>query len=73
LAAFKQELSLALMPPWGRARAEMVLGTFAETKVSRRSVATPRKNKPGFLIKDVGNGRVALLQTTRSIAVFGIF
>ncbi len=29
-------------PPWGRARAKMVLGTFAETKVPRRAGAKPR-------------------------------
>jgi len=29
-------------PPWGRARAEMVLGTFAETQVPRRAGAKPR-------------------------------
>ena len=27
--------------PWGRARAKMVLGTFAETKVPRRVGTTP--------------------------------
>ncbi len=38
----------------GRARAEMVLGIFAETKVPRRTGTKPR-NKDGFPITDVGN------------------
>ena len=53
--------------PQGRARAEMVLVTFAETKVTRRVGAKAhmesfhpificlRKSKARFPIKDVGN------------------
>ena len=33
-------------PPWGRDRAEMILPTFAETKVGRRSGAKPRLPTP---------------------------
>ena len=36
---------LRLWNPKGRARAEMVLGPFAETKGPRRTGAKPRKNK----------------------------
>ncbi len=39
-------------PPWGRIRAEMVLGTFAKTKVPRRAGAKPRINN--FQVKGKG-------------------
>ena len=48
-------------PQRGRARAEMVLGTFAETKVPRRAGAKPRINN--FHLKEkggVGMGEISL-------------